>query len=191
MFVRGRFLWTLLALVAAPLVAFAAAQGEAAKPAGPVTLTAFWTLDSKTGMTMKSYGEMTVFKEIEKKTGVRFDFKHPPAGQEKEQFNLMLASNNLTDVIYWNWFDVPGGPGKAVADKQILRLNDLIDKYAPAYTAHLKEYPERRKMVTLDDGTHYMFPKFKHDKYVLISHGFQARQDWLNKLNLKTPKSID
>ena len=66
-----------------------------------------------------------------------------------------------------------------------------MDKHAPAYMAHLKEYPERRKMVTLDDGTHYMFPKFKHDKYVLISHGFQAREDWMKKLGLKSPKSID
>ena len=103
----------------------------------------------------------------------------------------MLASNSMTDVIYWNWFSLPGGPGKAIADKQILRLNELMDKYAPAYLAHLKEYPERRKMVTLDDGTHYMFPKFKHDKYVLISHGFQAREDWMKKLDLKTPKSMD
>jgi putative aldouronate transport system substrate-binding protein len=184
---------TLLVLLAATAVAFAASQGEspAAKPEGPVTLTAFWTLDSKTGMTMKSYAEMTVFKEMEKKTGVRIDFKHPPSGQEREQFNLMLASNALTDIIYWNWFSVPGGPGKAIADKQILRLNELMDKHAPAYLAHLKEYPERRKMVTLDDGTHYMFPKFKHDKYVLISHGFQAREDWVKKLGLKTPKSID
>ena len=60
----------MLALAVAPAIAFAASQGEAAaaKAEGPVTLTAFWTLDAKTGMTMKSYAEMTVFKEIEKRT---------------------------------------------------------------------------------------------------------------------------
>ena len=182
-----------LAALLLPVLAFAGGQTEGTTTAaeGPVVLTAFWSLDAKTGMTMKSYAEMTVFQEMEKATGVRFDFKHPPAGQEKEQFNLMLASNDLTDVIYWNWFGVPGGPGKVVGEGQIIRLNELLQAGAPHYLAHLAEYPDRRKQVTLDDGTHYMFPKFKHDKYVRISHGFQVREDWIKKLGIDPPGTID
>ncbi len=183
-----------LVVLLAPMLAFASPAGEvtAAKTEGPVVLTAFWRLDAKTGMTLKSYSEMTVFKELEKRTGVRLEFKHPPSGQENEQFNLMLASNNLTDLIYWDWWaSVPGGPGQLIADGQIIRLNELFDKYAPNYLAYLKADPERRKQASLDDGTLYTIPKIKSDKYNRISDGFQVRQDWLDRIGAEKPTTID
>ncbi len=172
-------LFLLAATILLPVGVFARGEAEdttAAAEKGPVTLTCFWRLDPKTAMTLKSQSEMTVFKDLEEKTGVRFDFKHPPVGQEKEQLNLMLASNDLTDLIFWNWWDVPGGPGAVINGGQIIALNDLIDKYAPNMKRELEvEHPDYRKQVTLDDGTYYMIPKFKHELYVRISHGYQVR----------------
>jgi putative aldouronate transport system substrate-binding protein len=134
---------------------------------------------------------MTIFKDLEKKTGVRFDFKHPPVGQEKEQFNLMMASNDLTDLIFWTWWDVPGGPGNFIRGGQIVALNDLINKYGPNFKKEMEKHPDYRKQVTLDDGTYYMIPKFKHELYTRISHGYQVREDWLERLGIKPPKTLD
>ncbi len=89
---------------------------------------------------------------------VNIDFKHPPEGLDKEQFNLMLASNNLPDMIYWSWNTVPGGPSKMLQDGAIIKLNDLIDKYAPNIKKIYKENSNIRKQSMLDDGSYYMFP---------------------------------
>ncbi len=182
-----------LVLLVASALGFAAGQGDAAaaaKPSGPVTLTMFYPIDPKTASTVKSYNELLYFKEMEKRTGIKLDFKHPPAGQENEQFNLLMASNTLPDMVYWDWNSVPGGPGRAVAEGQILRLNELVDKYAPSFKKTFTEHPDWRKQIVLDDGSYYIFPKIKKDDYLLISNGPQIRADWLERIGVKPPTTM-
>ncbi|MEG1442054.1 MAG: hypothetical protein RSC29_05270, partial [Oscillospiraceae bacterium] len=38
-----------------------------------------------------------------KKVGVKFEYVFPTAGQEKQQFNLLLASGDLPDLVGWYW----------------------------------------------------------------------------------------
>ena len=73
--------------------------------------------------------EVPFFQEWQKRTGVPLTFISPPAGQEKEGLNVLLASGDLPDMMEYDWFGFPGGPEKAISDGYILRLNDAIDKY--------------------------------------------------------------
>lgn len=158
---------------------------------GDLTLKFFIDLDSKVGATMKSYNEIAAFQEMEKRTGIHIDFQHPPVGQTTDQLNLMRASNSLPDIVFYNWPSIPGGAAKAIADKSILKLNDLVDKYAPNFKKILETNEEVRKMATLNDGTIYMFPVLWIDPAVRVNYGFQIRKDWLDKLGLKVPETID
>lgn len=129
---------------------------------------------------------------MERRTGIHIKFLHPPMGQENEQFNLMMASNDLPDMIYYGWQGIPGGPAKAINDGSIIKLNDLIDKYAPNLKKILEENPDVRKQVELDDGTLYMFPFIRTDGAIMNSnYGPQLRKDWLDKLGLQVPKTIE
>lgn len=156
-----------------------------------ITLKYFVKLDSKVGATMKSYNEILAYQELEKKSGIHIDFQHPPVGQDKEQFNLLLASKTLPDIAYYTWLSIPGGPAKAINDKSIIRLNELIDQYAPNFKKILESNPEVRKQATLDDGTIYMFPMLWVDPNVRINYGLQIRKDWLDKLGLKVPQNVE
>ena len=76
-------------------------------------------------------------------TGVNIEFMHPPTGQIKEQFSLILADGSLPDMMEYSWVqDYPGGPEKAIKDGVILPLNDVFEQYCPNITAYLKEHPE-------------------------------------------------
>ena len=71
------------------------------------------------------------------------EYIHPNDQQTAEQFNLMIASDELPDVIEYDWTgrsagSYPGGPEKAIQDGVILELNDLIDQYAPNLKKNLK-----------------------------------------------------
>ena len=62
-------------------------------------------------------------------------------------------------MIYWNWVkDYPGGPEKAVSDGVLIKINDLVAKYAPNLTQRYREHPEWEKAVKTDSGTMYCFP---------------------------------
>ena len=99
--------------------------------AEPVTFTYWVSLDNNAAASISSYGENKMYQELEKITNVHIDFLHPTIGQEKEQFNLMIASRDLPDFIEYGWTSYDGGPEKAISDGIIIQLNDLLDQYAP------------------------------------------------------------
>jgi len=169
----------------------ASGQGGTKEPAKLQTLTYWVGLASNVAATLKSFGDMTVYKELEKRTGVHVDFQHPPVGQEKDQFNLMITGKKLPDVIEYGWTGYPGGPEKAIKDGKIIKLNDIIDKHAPNLKKILDTHPDWKKQVVTDEGSIYGFPFLRGDDYLLVSNGIALRKDWLDKLNLPMPETLD
>jgi putative aldouronate transport system substrate-binding protein len=141
---------------------------------------------------VKNYGDTEIAKELTKKTGIKVEWLAPVVGQEKEQLNLMIASSDLPDIIEWNWAgDFPGGPEKAINDGIFIKLNDVIDKYAPNLKKKYTDHPEWLKAAKTDSGTLYSFPFFRGDPYLQVFRGIVVRQDWLEDLKLPVPETID
>lgn len=139
---------------------------------------------------MKSYNENEVYKELEKRTGVHIEFIHPPAGQAKEQFNLMIASKDLPDIISQLTDGYPGGVDKAIDDGVYLRLNELIDKYAPNYKKIREENAEIARQTITDEGNIWSFPCIQTTEE-LPWWGLLIRNDWLEDVELEMPTTID
>lgn len=156
----------------------------------PESLTYWVSLNPNVAATMKSYNEIQAYKELEKKTGTKVEFQHPPTGQEKDQFNLMLASGKLPDVIEYGWAGAPKGADSLIKEKRILRLNELIEKHAPNLTKVLKDNPEFRKLITTDEGNIYVMPFLLGDPQLSSVNGPILRKDWLDKVGLPVPKTI-
>ncbi len=157
-----------------------------------ITLTLWAGLSDRAAASIKNYSEMLAFQELQKRTGVKIDFIHPAVGQEKEQFSLLLASGDLPDIIHYNWGSrYPGGPQKAIDDGAIIKLNDLIENYSPNFSKILAEDVDVAKNSVTDDGTLYMYPLLRIDAGSRVSGGLQVRKDWLDKVNLPIPTTID
>ncbi|WP_040948259.1 extracellular solute-binding protein [Gorillibacterium massiliense] len=138
-----------------------------------------------------THQDIPFFQEWQKKTGVPLKFTAPPSGQVKEALNVMLASGELPDMIEYNFLSFPGGPEKAISDGYIVKLNDLIDKYAPNLKKYLQEHPDVDKMVKTDSGAYYAFPFIRGDEYLRVFQGPIIRKDWLDELGLPVPETID
>jgi putative aldouronate transport system substrate-binding protein len=159
--------------------------------AAGLTLTYWAPLSDRVSPLFKNLNDTELYKRVEQITGVHILFRHPPVGQESEQFNLLIASKDLPDILENNFFPYPGGPEKAIADGVILRLNDLIDKHAPNLKKRYRENPFWEKLAKTDSGTHYTFPFIRGDDSLLVFFGPQFRQDWLTELKLQVPVTID
>lgn len=156
------------------------------------TTLKYWvSLNGNLLTTVKNLSETPFAAELEKQTGVKLEFIHPAAGQGGEQFNLMLASDDLPDLIGYNWYAVPGGPGSAISGGHIRRLNELIDEQSPNLKAYLEANPEIDKSVKTDDGSYYVYPFIRGDKSLTAYQGLYIRQDWLSELGLSMPETID
>lgn len=157
----------------------------------PIKLTWFWEADPKATAVISSYDKMAYFQEMAKRTNITIEFKHPPLNQASQQFALMLSTNDLPDIVWYNWTLVPGGIAPLIKDGTILNLKADMAKYAPNITKMFKENPTLLKEATLDDGSFFSFPKIKGDASILVTTGLQIRKDWLTRLNLAEPVTID
>ncbi|MFF2094309.1 extracellular solute-binding protein [Paenibacillus sp. NPDC058174] len=176
---------------ASPGTATAEAPADGKIVSSPLTLTYFVEMSGSPAPGVKTLNDMAAYQETEKKTGIHIDFKHPAGGQEKNQFNLLMSSGDYPDVIQWGWNDYPGGGVGAMNNGVIIPLNDYIDKFAPNLSKILADNPAIKKEISTDDGRIFAFPFLRSDPYLRTYFGLGIRQDWLDKLNLQMPTTID
>ena len=107
---------------------------------------------------------MEVYKLVEKKTNVDIQWIHIPKDKEQEQFELMISTNKLADVIFSKWSSY--GPDKAMENDLIVPIDDIISQYAPNLKKLLKgkpditldECPDMSRDLKTDSGHYYIFP---------------------------------
>lgn len=157
--------------------------------AEPETLTYWVTLGSTGASVMSSFDDNLAMQELQSRTGVDLEFIHPAVGQETEQFNLLIASRELPDIIEHSWNEYAGGIQKAIDDGIIIELNDILDEQAPNYAKMLNDYPDLARQVKTDDGTICVFGAYSISDYNCQS-GYLIRQDWLDEAGLEQPVTI-
>lgn len=164
-----------------------AASGDKTQSAAgsPVQFT-YWT--PYTPHEKASLSETPMYQELMKRLDMQIEFQHPPAGQAKEQFNLLLASGDLPDIIEWTWYSYPGGPEKALTEGHIIPLD--LEK-APHLSKILAEHPDVEKGIKTDTGKFFSFPFLRFDEETKITFGPMIRRDILKELGLEMPETID
>ena len=149
-----------LILTCAALLATAGCGGkkdEAKNTSADGPLTYWCKLETVHRTSVSTLADLAYYKTLMEKTGVDIEFIHPPAGQEQEQFNLMMSSRDYPDIIESGWATREGGAGKAISDKIIIPINDIVEKHAPNYKKVLDENPNVKKAFTTDDGQLFGF----------------------------------
>jgi putative aldouronate transport system substrate-binding protein len=167
----------------------------AVKTGAPLTVT-YWTgMHPNAAKVLTTWNDNECFQELERRTGVHVDFTHPPIGQELEQYNLMVASRELPDIVCYEY---PDGADKAFADSIYRPLDDLMGSN-PNMQLIIDSDPEIRKQMTTNKGHIFGWAQFNlpenqgdEGQYAVSPWGGPAiRTDWLEELNLKVPTTID
>lgn len=155
-----------------------------------VTLTMWAPFNVNAASVMEDYNGSLVFQEMEKRTNVHIEFIHPAIGQDSEQFNLMIASQEYPDMIMGGISYYVGGGDLAVEDGVFLQLNDLIDQYAPNYKAILESNPEAKRQASSDSGImSSILPMMRQEN--LCWYGPVIRKDWLEETGLDIPETVE
>ena len=156
------------------------------------TLTYWLQLNPNVSANFTNLGDTELGKAWQEQTGVTIQFQHPAAGQEKEQFNLIVADGSLPDIMEWQWVkNYPGEPEKAIKDGVIIPLNDIFKEYCPNITKYLAENPDIDKMIKTDDGNYFAFPFIRGEDKLCYTVGGFVRQDWLEELGMEVPATVD
>jgi putative aldouronate transport system substrate-binding protein len=140
---------------------------------------------------MTGYAEMEVTKEMEKRTNINIKWREEPFNDPKPKVNLMFSTGEPEDIIFDAHIHAAGGAKKLMDDGLIIPLNWYIEHYAPNLKKLLLEDRQILKEISLDDGRIYMFPEIRIDAITRANNGFVMRKDWLDKLGLQPPTTID
>lgn len=107
--------------------------------------------------------EFPFWNQLAEATGVDVEFVEVNIDVCNEKYNLMLASGDLTDVIWEKSVSLdgsaayPGGYEKALEDGIYLDLTELVETQCPNYYSLLQENPSALRDISLDDGRLYSF----------------------------------
>ncbi|MCR2805795.1 ABC transporter substrate-binding protein [Paenibacillus soyae] len=145
------------------------AEGEGADPGTePITITFF---DKNTGDKFDN----EVAKEITKRTGVTIEIQQP-TGNPTEKLNLMLASDDLPDMIM---FDRSSDlVTKYIEAGSIIPLDDLIAEYGPDVAS---QYGDVLNKTRHRDGKNYYLSNWYGLEHEPV-FGFNMRKDILKEL---------
>lgn len=138
------------------------------------------------------YNSLKGIQQIEEATDVDVVFQSPPDNSE-DAFKMMIASGKLPDVIMW---DYSVSTDRMYKEGAVIDLTELIAEYAPNLTKIYTERPELRKEVETAEGRLYYFPSINplltvEDVCRKSYSGLIVRKDWLDKLGLAVPQTID
>ena len=140
-----------------------------------------------------SRADFPIMREWEARTGIEVEWILPSRGNEQQQFNLLLASGDMPDIVEWRWPDYTGGAEKALQDGIIANLEDL-QQYTPNFRRAMESDLEFGKAAKTDSGSYYYFPVLRDTKQtngykLVVTSGYMMRRDWLD-LNLPVPQTI-
>lgn len=124
------------------------------------------------------------FKELEKRTNIKFDITTVAGSESATKFPIMMSSGQIPDIVCYTLPDL----NKYGIEGAFANLDSYISQYAP----NLQQYLVQDKLVHAEtaapDGKIYAVPMLSA---IRTAMGYCIRQDWLDKLGLKAPVTID
>jgi putative aldouronate transport system substrate-binding protein len=134
---------------------------------------------------------LPIWQEVEKRTGIHINWQ-ASSDYDTAMQPVIASGSQLPDIMLIppSWGN--SGVYKLGLDGLILPLDDLIAKSAPDIQKLFRENPALKAAVTAPNGKIYSIcdaPMFVNSMVSLNS--LFIRQDWLDKLGLRVPATID
>lgn len=123
-------------------------------------------------------------KTLAERLNLKLDIQSVIQSEAKQKFSVIVSTGDYPDVMAGTVTDV-NSFGMSGA---FMPLDDLIDQYAPNIKKYLVENKEAMAQSAASDGKIYGIPMLSA---VRTAMGYCIRQDWLDKLNLQAPVTID
>ena len=126
--------------------------------------------------------------DIREQTGINLQFHEVNYSAQSEQFNLMVASGDMDDLMRSAEM-YSGGNAQAYEDEVIIDLVDLIPDNAPDYWYCV----ENSNQVTLDSmyTEGHIFQIQTITNAVYNDTGIYIRYDWLDELGIENPRTLE
>ncbi len=155
----------------------------------PVTLTAWDYVVPPVMAVITDYGtDGQVYAELQKRTGVTLNFTTANLLTASDSMSLMVAANELPDLIFNFGMFYTGNMDDLVDGDVIVNFEDYRD-VMPNYFDILDNNPSIARDVYTESGAVVLAENIQDS--LIPSSGPAIRQDWLDADGLDTPVTVD
>ena len=155
---------------------------------GNIVLDYYCRINPNAVSYIQSYDENIAYQLIQEKTGIDLNFIHPAMGQEQEQFNLMMVSGDLPDII-GDTDKYEGNDIAGVHDGIFADLAPYLEKYAPDYYSVINSNEEVRREVYSEEGIVAGFYCINLNPFI-PARRVLIRQENLDAVGMGVPKTV-
>ena len=164
---------------------------------GETEFSIFWNhMEAGGGAVAPGKEDIPFWQTLQEQLGITLSFVQPSSSTVAEQYSLMIASGDWTDLIYEKGCSTSGtaaytgGYDMAIDDDVYLELTDLIPEYAPNYYAILMEDENLLRDVSTDTGKLYSIYMI-YDEPQRVTAGPIINQDVLDTTGLDAATSTE
>ena len=154
-----------------------------------VTFTYFTTLNPQITGYMSDLSENLFYQTAKEMTGVNIEFQLASPDTQTENFQLMVAGGDYTDLIGSEGANYTGGVELAIQDDVYVNILDY-EEYAPHYFDLVRRDEYDYASLLTDSGYMAGFG-IVYTEDQPLNQGYMIRQDWLDEQGLDTPTTYD
>lgn len=147
---------------------------------GGETIT-MWYYQPPYSTFVDSNSKFNCIDDAEAATGVTLEIMEVPSSTASEQFNMMIASGDMCDLLPCSEY-YTAGLSKAYEEEIIVDINEYVDEFMPNFAAVRAALPESTQNDTLTDGMMLSFVSIADG--ALTQNGLVTRADWLDALGI-------
>lgn len=136
------------------------------------------------------YGSLRAWDYVQQQTGMTLSFISVSEETMTDQFNMMVASGDYSDIIY-----IPAQgtssvstPAALYQQEVIIGLDDYMEEYMPNYSAWLAYDETYAKETADDDGNH--LATYLLNMSDTVEMGLWMRSDLLAKYGMEAPHTM-
>ena len=137
------------------------------------------------------YGSLRAWDYVQQQTGIGLSFISVSEETMTDQFNMMVASGDYSDIIY-----IPAQgtssvttPAALYQQEVIAGLDEYMEEYMPNYSAWLAYDDTYAKETADDDGNH--LATYLLNMSDTVEQGLWMRSDLLAKYEMEAPHTMD
>lgn len=147
------------------------------------TTFTFWTGSPSMDATITGWNDSTAVQELEKRTGVHIDYIEVAPPAQSESLNLMFASGDYPDILNYaitGTYSIP----YLIENEIVIDLQDMMEEYAPSYTALMDADPALYLATVDDEGQIGGLAGYRYNSFTTT--GAIVRSDWVEKVGMNT-----
>ena len=153
-----------------------------------MTMTAFQSSNPNLADLINDYGELPWWQEVADRTGISFTWSMAAFASAEEQFNLLIAANDMPNLcLAANYYT--DGITSAVENEIFVNLANYMDQYAPDYKAIVEQsdvYPATHD----EEGNIIAFYQIAEKEFT-PNNGVLFRGDLMEEQGLELPVTYE